>query len=178
LFSVIAAACICVSCAIQYNTIEDNSDVVPEFILKNATVSRYENSVLRVSASATQVEQYKQKNIYYAEDVSCAVFAEDGALQTEGSFGFVAADTDNEVYTLFDSITVDNHTENTGVRAESLKWSGKTGLLASGADSIVSITRISGESTSFTFSGRGFSADTFKRTYTFTGISGTINSGE
>jgi LPS export ABC transporter protein LptC len=162
----------CVSCAIQYNTIEDNSDNVPEFMLRDAVVSRYENSQLKVRADAGLIEQYKQQNIFFAQNVACEVYADDGTLQTTGAFGFVVADTDSEVYTLFDNISVENHAENTSVRAEQLKWSGKTGLLASGNDSPVTIIR-AGE-TAFEFSGVGFSADTFNRTYQFSGVSGTI----
>ncbi|GMO51574.1 MAG: hypothetical protein Pg6C_16410 [Treponemataceae bacterium] len=181
------------SCSVEYDTIIDNSDDVPEFILWNASIERYESGICRVRAKAGIVEQYKQKNIYYAQDVECDVFAEDGAPQTKGAFGFAAADIDNELYTFFDSITVDNYSENTGVRAESLKWSGKSGLLASDAGSVVTITRQTEDadqtsdgaendgnelSTAFSFTGYGFSADSNRRTYQFSDISGTIDSGD
>ena len=196
-----------ISCAIQYDTIVDNSDEVPEFVLANAKISRYEKSKLRVSVNAAMVEQYKQQSLYYAKDVSCEIFSEEGELQTEVSFGYAAADTGKEIYTLFDSITVNNYAEDTMVNAESLKWSGKTGLLASRENSEVVITRHSLESSvqrddednveeavlagepepapeaasdgsPFVFSGQGFHADVFRRTYRFSGVSGTIESGE
>jgi LPS export ABC transporter protein LptC len=177
-----------VSCSIQYQTIADNSEEVPEFTLRNASVSRYEQGVLRVTASADLVEQYKKKNIYYAQNVECEIFEEDGTLQTKGIFGFVAADIDNKVYTFFDSVTVDNYSEKTSVRAETLKWSGKTGLLASGRESTVTIIREAednssqenpeGNATTFSFTGSGFSADSNKRTYRFSEVSGKIDSRE
>jgi hypothetical protein len=93
------------------------------------------------------------------------------------------------------------------VNAESLKWSGKTGLLASGENTEVVITRHSleppvrrddesgaeeavlvgepepppeaaSDGSSFVFSGQGFHADVFRRTYRFSGVSGTIENGE
>jgi len=175
-FFALFACALFASCSIQYNTIEDNSDRVPEFVLEQASVSRYENSLLKVSANASRVEQYKQKNIFFAQDVSCEVYDETGELQTTGSFGFVVADTDSEVYTLFDQISINNYAENTSVRAEELKWSGKTGLLSSGSGSTVTIVRTS--ETAFEFSGIDFTADTFNRTYQFNIVNGTITSGE
>jgi hypothetical protein len=212
-FALCASIFVLISCAIQYDNIVDNSDEVPEFVLANAKISRYEKSQLRVSVSAALVEQYKMQSLYYARDVSCLIFSQDGELQTEVSFGFAAADTGRELYTLFDAITVNNYAEDTMVNAESLLWSGKTGLLASGKTDEVTITRVTltppsseqqeaqtegdlelrvlagepepapaleetQESSSFVFSGHGFFADAFRRTYQFTGVSGTIESGE
>ncbi|MDR1786452.1 MAG: LPS export ABC transporter periplasmic protein LptC [Spirochaetaceae bacterium] len=164
------------SCEIHYNTFEDNSNQVPEFVLENAVITRWEKSVLRVSARAAQVEQYKRQNVYFARDVSCEIFDEEGALQTTGSFGYVSADTDTELYTLHGDIGVENRAEQTSVQAQALMWSGKTGLLSSSGGDRVTIRR-TGE-TPFSFTGTGFAADTFNRTYRFTAVSGNIATGE
>jgi hypothetical protein len=189
-FAVLCAAVLSASCSIQYQSVADNSDAVPEFTLRNASVSRYEKGVLRVRADAALVEQYKNKNVYYAQGVECEVFADDRALQTKGMFGFIAADIDNELYTFFDSVTIENYSEETSVRAETLKWSGKTGLLASAKESTVTITRQNadagnfegeipaGGSISFSFTGSGFSADAKKRTYRFSDAAGRIDTEE
>jgi LPS export ABC transporter protein LptC len=163
------------SCAIHYNAFEDNSEVVPEFVLEDAAVTRWENAVLRVSAKAGRVEQYKRLNTYFARDVSCEIYDEKGGLQTTGAFGYVSANTDKELYTLYSDIVVENRSENTTVRAQSLRWSGKSGLLASAKDDAVTISR-AGE-TPFSFTGSGFAADTFNHTYRFKSVSGRITTG-
>jgi len=178
LFPAVSAAALCaalVSCEIHYNSFEDHSADVPEFVLENAVIERYEKSLLRVRAGAALVEQYKRQNVYYARDVSCEIFDEAGELQSTASFGEVSADVDAELYTLHGAIRVENHAENTKVAAEALQWSGKTGLLSGDARGSVTIER--GGTAPFSFTGRGFSADTFSRTYRFRAVTGRIDSG-
>jgi hypothetical protein len=163
-------------CAINYETNIDNSATVPEFVLENASVTRWEDSTLRVMASAAMVEQYKSQDVYYARDVSCEIYDEAGELQTVGAFGFVSADTKEELYTLHGNINIENRAEETSVRAQSIIWSGNTGLLASAENDSVTISK-SG-STPFSFTGKGFQADTFNRAFRFLNVSGTIVSGE
>jgi hypothetical protein len=75
---------------------------------------------------------------------------------------------------LFDGIDFDNTRDSFVIRAESMRWSSKQGILASGADTKVTLTktRIQGEGggdSTFTLSGANFSANGNMRSFDFDG---------
>jgi hypothetical protein len=161
------------SCEIVYDDTPDSSSTVPEFRLKAAKVSRYENNLLTAELSAKTVEQYKKSSAIYGQDVEFRMF-EDGAETARGTCGLILADNDNDNYVLFDGINFDNTRDSFAIQAESMRWSSKQGILASGADTKVTITKTriqggGGDNSTFTLTGTNFSADGNRRSFDFDG---------
>jgi hypothetical protein len=172
------------SCSIAYNNFQTDSSGVPEFLLETAVLTRYEDGKPSVRLEAGLFEQYQNDNAIYGSGTSFSVSSAEGEQTARGNCGLFSADTDTEIYTLFDSIRVESVRENFEIRASELKWSGDSGVLTSGQDTAVSIVRgknagDSGGGSNFSLSGTGFSANTRERTYRFSGaVTGTFVTGE
>jgi hypothetical protein len=145
---------------------------VPEFRLKVAKVSRYENNLLTAELSAEAVEQYKKNTTIYGEKVGFRMY-EDGKEIGHGTCGLILADNDNDNYMLFDGIDFDNTRDSFAIKADSMRWSSKQGILASGQDTKVTVTKTrvqgEGDNSTFTLTGTNFSADGNKRSFDFAG---------
>lgn len=172
--AVIAAAAMFLSCSLKYDEEVDTAAVVPELQFTNSRFTRYEDNRKSMSISAALLEQYKNGNSTYAKDASFTTWNEDGSLSTSGRCGLLSSNSDDEIYTLFDSIELENHEQNFKIQAESLKWNSKNEQLVSGRKEKVRLIRDDVD-----MEGTGFSASGVSRTFSFTsGISGTITTGE
>jgi hypothetical protein len=162
------------SCEIVYDDTPDSSEKVPEFRLKSAKVSRYEDYALTAELSAESVEQYKKNTAIYGEKVGFRMY-EDGAEIGHGTCGLILADNDKDNYVLFDGIDFDNTRDSFAIKAESMRWSSKQGILSSGKDTKVTITKTrtqgegDGDNSTFTLWGTEFSASGNLRSFDFDG---------
>ena len=159
-----------VSCSLKYDEVTDTTDSVPEFVFRNARYSRYENSKKSIYLSAGLLEQYKKDSASYARNAVFSTWDKNGTLDTEGKCYLLGINLNEEIYTLFNDILIKNTSQNFKIRAENLRWNGKTEQLTAGADETVYITKDDVE-----LSGKGFSASGVNRNYRFSSsVNGTM----
>lgn len=158
------------SCSLDYAQGVNSESSVPEFVFSNATFNRYEKSKLTMSLKALQLEQYKSDGATYGQDVTFSTWNDKDELETEGSCGLLSANTKDKIYMMFNNILLKSNTQNIEIRADNLRWDGKSEQLTTGADDKVTITRDDLE-----IAGRGFSASGVSRSFAFTQpVNGTI----
>ena len=169
-----AAAFLSFSCSLKYSEPVNSEDKVPEFIFEDTKLMRYENSKLSLEVNAQNLEQYKDVSESYGKNISFKSYDEKGFVETEGSCGLIFADTQSNIYELFDEINLYNTKEKMNFYASSLKWNGKTEQLVSGIDDMVKIKK-----DDTIISGKGFSASGISRTFSFIeNVTGTIETSD
>lgn len=158
------------SCSVKYEETVRAENVVPEFTFTQVDLSRYESNKLTVKFTAEKLEQYKNSSESFAKNIKFSSYNKKNELTTEGSCNLLAANTDTEIYTLFDNIQVSSKEDNVKFYSDSLKWNAKTEQLTSGKSNTVKI-----EKDDATIYGSGFSASGVSKSFSFSGsVSGEI----
>lgn len=161
-------------CSLDYGKTESVEDIVPEFRFSDAYFSRYEDSAVTMEIEAQKIEQYKSDGASYARKARFRTFDGEGELDTEGSCNLLAADTQDEIYWMFDDISVTLHTQDMKIFADALRYDGKSEQMTSGRDDEVSI-----EKKDTVITGRGFSSSGVSKTFSFlTQVAGNIITDE
>jgi len=169
-FISISLLCLC-SCSLKYVDTPNVDDVVPEFVFENTTLTSYEKNAKKTIVNAEVMEQYKNSTESYAKGLTFTAFDSKGKVTSEGSCGYLFADSKKETYQLYEDITLLNHNDKINFYADALKWNGKTEQLTSGRSDTVKV-----EKDSTVIHGSGFSASGISKTYRFTGaVSGDID---
>ena len=162
--------CTLFSCSLKYDEAVDAEKNNPEFVFNNARLVRYKDSKEDVRVQADKIEQYKGSNITYGRNVKFTTYDKDHALETEGSCGYLYADTDHDLYELYDGIKLFSKIQNTNFYADMLRWNGKEEQLSGGRRDTVRI-----EKDGTIIYGTGFSASGVSKKYGFSGtVSGQI----
>ncbi len=158
------------SCSLKYDDSVDAEKTTPEFIFNEAKLIRYTDGKEDVRVQAQNIEQYKNSSITYGKNVKFTTYDKDHKLETEGSCGYLYADTDTELYELYDGIKLFSSVQNTNFFADMLRWNGKTEQLTGGRRDTVRI-----EKDGTIIYGTGFSASGVSKKFTFAGtVSGEI----
>ena len=152
------------SCSLKYADTVDVDDTVPELSFSNTKITRYENDRITVEMTADTLEQYKDTSESYAKNLSFKSYDENNEVSTEGSCGYLFADTSAEVYELFSGIELNNHSDNTDFYADMLRWNKKTEQLTSGVNSVVKVKK-----DDTVIEGTGFAASGISKTFSFSG---------
>lgn len=168
---VFAAALSFFSCSLKYDDAVDAEKNTPEFIFNEAKLVRYKDGNEEVRVQAQNIEQYKNSSITYGKNVKFMTYDKDHKLETEGSCGYLFADTDSELYELYDGIKLFSSVQNTNFFADMLRWNGKTEQLTGGRRDTVRI-----EKDGTIIYGTGFSASGVSKKFSFAGtVSGEID---
>lgn len=149
-------------CSLDYGKTESVEDIVPEFRFSDAYFSRYEDNAVTMEIEAQKIEQYKSDGASYARKARFKTFDGEGVLATEGSCNLLAANTQDEIYLMFDDISVVLHTQDMKIFADALRYDGKSEQITSGRDDEVSI-----EKKDTVITGRGFSSSGVSKTFSF-----------
>ena len=168
---VLTAAMSFFSCSLKYDNGVDAEKTTPEFIFNQARLVRYRDAKEDVRVQADNIEQYKDSSITYGKNVKFTTYDKDHKLETEGSCGYLYADTDTELYELYDGIKLFSKVQNTNFFADMLRWNGKNEQLTGGRRDTVRI-----EKDGTIIYGTGFSASGVSKKFTFAGtVSGEID---
>lgn len=168
------AIILCCSCSLKYAQTPNVEDEIPEFVFEGTKMTSYEKSAKKTEIQAEVLEQYKNSSQSYAKGIEFSAYDDDGKISSEGSCGYLFADTKKEIYQLYENINVYNHSDNTKFSSDALKWNGKSEQLTSGKSDSVKI-----EKDNTVIVGSGFSASGVSKTYKFTGaVSGTITDSD
>lgn len=158
------------ACSLKYDEVVNAEETNPEFVFNHAKMIRYENGKETARVQADGIEQYKDSDITYGYNVKFMTYDKEHKLETEGSCGYLFADTASEVYELYDGIKLFSNIQNTNFFADMLKWNGKTEQLTGGRRDTVRI-----EKDGTIIYGTGFSASGVSKKFGFSGtVSGEI----
>ena len=158
------------SCSLKYDEVVNAEETNPEFVFTHARMIRYKKGEESVKVLADSIEQYKDSEITYGKNVSFTTYDDKQKVETEGSCGYLYADSENEVYELYDEIKLYNKAQNTNFFANMLKWNGKAEQLTGGKRDTAKI-----EKDGTVIYGTGFSASGVSKTFNFSGtVSGEI----
>ena len=158
------------SCSLKYDEVVNAEETNPEFIFTHARMIRYKKGQESVNVYADSIEQYKNSDITYGKNVSFTTYDDEQKEETRGSCGYLYADSQNEIYELYDGIKLYNKAQNTNFFANMLKWNGKSEQLTGGKRDTARI-----EKDGTVIYGTGFSASGVSKTFTFSGtVSGEI----
>lgn len=158
------------ACSLKYDEIVNAEESNPEFVFNHAKLVRYEKAQEKVVVQADNIEQYKDSSITYGRNVKFLTYDQNHKLETEGSCGYLYADTDAEIYELYDGIKLFSNVQNTNFYADMLKWNGKTEQMTGGRRDTAKL-----EKDGTVIYGTGFSASGISKSFTFAGtVSGEI----
>ncbi|MCQ2583217.1 MAG: hypothetical protein MJ160_04855 [Treponema sp.] len=157
------------SCSLKY---DDDAVAAgkqnPELIFKNTKFSRFEDNLCTAEVSAELIEKYKNKNAVYASGVEFSTFKEPGedgeSVSNTGSCGLLFADSNSEIYELFNGIKLYSNDFGAHFYANSLKWNGVNQQLIGDRRDTVRV-----EKDDMIIFGTGFSASAISGTYKFSG---------
>ena len=165
-----AAAFSFFSCSLKYDDAINAEKTTPEYIFNQVKLVRYTNGQEDLRVQADNIEQYKNSSVTYGKNVKFTTYDKDHKLETEGSCGYLYADTDNGLYELYDGIKLFSSVQNTNFFADMLRWNNKTEQLTGGRRDTVRI-----EKDGTIIYGTGFSASGVSRKFSFAGtVSGEI----
>ena len=160
----------CFSCSLKYDQTVNAEETNPEFVFTHAKMIRYKKGEESVKVYADSIEQYKDSDITYGKNVSFTTYDDEQKVETEGSCGYVYADSETEIYELYDGIKLYNKAQNTNFFTNMLKWNGKTEQLTGGKRDTAKI-----EKDGTVIYGTGFSASGVSKAFSFSGtVSGEI----
>ncbi|MCR5253929.1 MAG: LPS export ABC transporter periplasmic protein LptC [Treponema sp.] len=173
-FGLLMLTALSFSCSLKYADTVDVDDTVPELQFSNTKITRYEDDKITVEMKADSLEQYKDSSQSYAKNLEFMAYDKEDKVTTEGSCGYLYADTYKEVYELYSGIKLFNHSDKTNFFADVLRWNKKTEQLTSGVNSQV---RVEKDDTLMT--GTGFAASGISKTFSFSGgVSGEIDTDD
>ena len=158
----ITAVCILSACSLDYGKSVNVEDSIPEFRFTDATYSQYENNRQTLELAAEKIEQYKSDGSSYARKASFKRYDEKGNLETEGTCDLLSADTQHDLYLLFDNIYMRLHSQDLKIQAKTLRFDGKNEQITSSLEDEVTI-----EKKDTRILGRGFSASGVSKTFSF-----------
>lgn len=175
------------SCSLKYDTDEEFSESAPEFVFSGLEMNRLEDGKLTATLQAAKLEQYRDEDAMFAQNVLFTLYDDQGKISVTGSCGLMAADNTQEVYSLYSDVDVVSHEQDLGVQAQNIRWNGKTEQLVCGSgDSVVISTGVAevGEeyskpknqsTTRLQIQGSDFSASGVSLSYKYNSpVSGTI----
>ncbi len=158
------------SCSLKYDEPVNTESLSPELQFTNVDYKRYKNKKLDTQIKADILERYRNDGSAYAKNAEFFAWNDKSELTTEGSCALLGIDSQNDIYTLFNSIFLHNIEQNFQLKATNLKWNGKTEQLSSGKTDTVYLIRDDIE-----IEGTGFSASGISRSFTFEeSVSGVI----
>lgn len=163
LLAVLCLSVFTASCSLKYEQDVPADEKTPELSFTQASFSRYENNDISFRLEASLLEQYKKTNLSFAKDAQFFTWDENQKLDTTGASDLLSLDQNNEIYTLFDNISISNLSNNVEIYADALRYNGQTEQLTSNRDTMVYISRDGTQ-----ISGKGFSASGISKSFSFT----------
>lgn len=177
-------------CSLDYG-IADEDSWAPEFVFENVSMIKIENGKRDNELRAEKMEQYRDKDAVYAQNVNFIVYNDKDKIDIKGSCGLLSADNEEDIYVLSNYVEVASYEQDVQFSCMTLKWNNKTEQLTSGIHELITIkTGLNMDNssyaepdkkteTSLVLTGYGLAASGVSRIYTITErIEGTIITGK
>ena len=99
------------SCSLNYTKSENSEDSVPEFVFKNASYTKVENSSNKMQLNAEKLEQYKTDGSIFAQNISFQTFDKDGKTSSSGKCNLLSSQENDQLFLLSGNINLSFSTD-------------------------------------------------------------------
>lgn len=158
----VCAALFLGGCSVEYSTVYENEDFIPELMLDEAAFSRTEQGRTTTLVTSERLEEFKNSGKILAQEIQFETKNNSGDTTATGSAGLMSADTQKEIYEFYNGIKIESKTHNVKITGQSLKWNGKTEQLIGERSKEITI-----EKDGASLSGQGFSASAVSEQFSF-----------
>lgn len=155
-------SCSLISCSLKYDEEVNADNISPELEFENVRYKKYEENSISSEIQAEFIEQYKGDGSAYARNAEFKAWNKDTELTAEGSCTIMSLNSDTETYILLNDININNLEQNFRIKAENLKWNGKSEQLTSSESDTVYLSRDDIE-----IEGQGFFASGVSKSFRF-----------
>ncbi|MDR0786172.1 MAG: LPS export ABC transporter periplasmic protein LptC [Treponema sp.] len=159
-----------IACSFDYGSaaVEDNGQ--PDIMMNDVEYVRVRDGEPLVRFTAGTAERYEKRQLMELKELAFEQFQKRGEEVTVGgAIGSARIEIDTGNIQMDNGITMDIQSEDVSIKTDSLKWEDKTRTVSADMEEDVNISRSDGTS----FTGKGFSANTRERTWSFaSGASG------
>jgi LPS export ABC transporter protein LptC len=153
-------------CTFDYGDAASETDDQADIVMGNVEYVRMRDGDPVVRFRAQQAERYENRQTMELQNFSFEQFYDHGSeVNATGSAGSGLVELDSGNIQLEQSIIIAVDSEDITIETDKLSWEDEKRILAGSDDRPVDIQRSDGT----VFSGMGFSADSRRRTWTFTG---------
>jgi LPS export ABC transporter protein LptC len=153
-------------CTFDYGNETSENDDQADIVMENVEYVRMRDGDPVVRFRAQQAERYENRQAMELQNFSFEQFYDHGSeINATGSAGSGLVDLDSGNIQLEQSIIIAVDSEDITIVTETLSWEDEKRILAGSEDHVVDIQRSDGT----VFSGRGFAADSRRRTWAFSG---------
>ena len=153
-------------CTFDYGDAASENDDQADIVMGNVEYVRMRDGDPVVRFRAQQAERYENRQTMELQNFSFEQFYGHGSeVNAMGSAGSGLVELDSGNIQLEQSIIIAVDSEDITIETDKLTWEDEKRILAGSDEHTVDIQRSDGT----VFSGRGFSADSRRRTWTFTG---------
>jgi LPS export ABC transporter protein LptC len=153
-------------CTFDYGDQGSENDDQADIVMENVEYVRMRDGDPVVRFRAQQAERYENRQTMELQNFSFEQFNAHGSeINATGSAGSGLVELDSGNIKLEQSIIIAVESEDITIETDKLSWEDEKRILAGSDDQRVDIQRSDGT----VFSGTGFSADSRRKTWTFTG---------
>lgn len=149
------------SCSLKYKAPPYNEENTPEFVFETSDFTRVTDGKMEANVKSSVLEQYRGGAIY-AKEANFVSYNSEGEVSGEGKSDFIFYDDLRKKGFLFGSIYIKDLKNDLFLRADELRWDGKSMQLVGSEKGNVEI-----EGKNLCFSGKGFSFSAISHLFSF-----------
>ncbi len=163
------------SCSLNYGGKEKKFDKMPNFVLKNTNLDRYEENKITMKVSFNELEIYDSDKLWAGKKVYFVKLDKDKAIvrnkkdskkeavEAKGYAGLLKIDEKNNKYFLGEKVFFENIPEELIISGTAFFWNKEENILYSSQNDTITIKK----GDEFKLKGSGFIANTISREFEF-----------
>jgi len=170
-FTILLAILLCGSCSFDYGELNGADNSQPDIVMEDVEYVRIRSADPVARFYAERAERYEERRLMEIRNLSFEQFGKRGEeVNASGRAGIASVEIDSGNIRMDNGVRIDVESEDIAFETNSLEWKDKEHILSAGENEEVYVFQKSGTG----FTGIGFSADTRRRTWEFSGgVSGT-----
>jgi len=154
------------SCSFDYSDQIASDKSQPDIVMENVEYVRVRSADPQARLQAERVERYEERRIMELQNFSFEQFGNHGEeVNAYGRAGSASFEIDSGNIRMDNGVRIEVDSEDMAIETERLEWKDKDRLLTAGDKDEVNIYQENGTA----FTGTGFHADAWRRTWEFTG---------
>jgi len=163
---VILAALLMIACSFDYSAGQGTDGGRPDITMENIEYARVRGGDLLARFHAEHAERWEERQIMGLREFYFEQLEDQGeTVNVEGIAGAAEVHLESGDIVLFYGVRLTIESEDVIIRAPGIEWNDSEKIVTGSENDIVEVQRSDGTS----FTGRGFSADIRRRTWSFSG---------
>jgi len=162
---------LCGSCSFDYGELNGADNGQPDIVMEDVEYVRVRSADPVARFYAERAERYEERQLMEIWNLSFEQFGEHGEeVNASGRAGTASVEIDSGNIRMDNGVRIEVESEDIAIETNSLEWKDKERILSAGENEAVNVFQKSGTG----FTGIGFSANTRRRAWEFSGgVSGT-----